>query len=261
MTIPNKHLRRNIINIINKGGAPHIGTALSMVEILNSIFMTMDLEKIKRGTRDRDRFIMSKGHGAGGLYAVMHEHGLLEEESLASFHQNGSLLAGHASHFVKYIEHSTGALGHGLSPALGMAIGLRSLKSTAKVFVLVGDGELHEGSNWEAIMLAGHLGLENLYVIVDNNGHDQMGALEESCGLEPLRAKFESFHFAVADVDGHSEEAIMAALQKSGNHQPTAVICRTTKGKGISFMENNIIWHYRTPIGEEYEQALAELKD
>ena len=230
MTTPNKQLRRKILEVISRGGSPHIASAFSMVEILNAVFRTMALEKIK-------------------------------DDDLASFHANGSLLAGHASHFVKYIEHSTGALGHGLSPALGMAIGLRALKSEARVFVLVGDGELHEGSNWEAIMLAGHLGMENLYVLVDSNGYDQMGPLGSSCGIEPLRAKFESFNFATAEVDGHSEQEIMGVIQKSENKKPTAVICRTVKGKGVSFMESNVVWHYRTPAGEEYEKALAELND
>ena len=232
-----------------------------MVEILNSIFRTMDLEKIRKGARDRDRFILSKGHGAAGLYVLMHKHGLMGDAELSSYHQNGSLLAGHASHFVKYIEHSTGALGHGLAPALGMAIGLRTLKSTSKVYVLVGDGELHEGSNWEALMLAGHLGMENLYVLVDNNGYDQMGRLKECCDIEPLRAKLESFNFEVEEVDGHSEDEITAALKKSGNKKPTALICRTVKGKGVSFMEGNAVWHYRPPAGEDYAKALDELKD
>ena len=261
MTTPNKQLRRKILEVISKGGSPHIASAFSMVEILNAVFRTMALEKIKDGARDRDRFVMSKGHGAGALYVIMHAYGLMGDDDLASFHANGSLLAGHASHFVKYIEHSTGALGHGLSPALGMAIGLRALKSEARVFVLVGDGELHEGSNWEAIMLAGHLGMENLYVLVDSNGYDQMGPLGSSCGIEPLRAKFESFNFATAEVDGHSEQEIMGVIQKSENKKPTAVICRTVKGKGVSFMESNVVWHYRTPAGEEYEKALAELND
>ncbi len=261
MITPNRPLRRSIVELIRTGGSPHVASALSMVEILNSIFTVMDIEKIRAGARDRDRFVMSKGHGAGGLYVIMRKHGLMTDAQLSSFHQNGSLLAGHASHFVKYVEHSTGALGHGLSPALGMAIGLRSLKSASKVFVLVGDGELHEGSNWEALMLAGHLGLTNLSVLIDNNGYDQMGALSACCDIEPLRAKFESFNFEVAEVDGHSEDEIIGVLKKSGNKKPIAIICHTTKGKGVSFMEGNTVWHYRTPVGEEYEKALAELKD
>ena len=259
MTTPNIPLRRRIIELVAKGGSPHVATALSMVEILQAIFSVMDLEKIRRGARDRARFVMSKGHGAAALYAVMHAHGLMDDATLATFHQNGSLLAGHASHFVKYVEHSTGALGHGLAAALGMAVGLRALGSDARVLVLVGDGELHEGSNWEALMLAGHLGMRNLCVLIDHNGYDQMGPLEKSCDVEPLRAKLESFKFQTAEADGHSTPDIGAALGHRADDKPTAVICRTVKGKGVSFMEGNTVWHYRTPAGEEYQKALSEL--
>lgn len=260
METPNKDLRRKIVELTSAVGYPHVGTALSMVEILSAIFASIDVKKIKDWSPNRDRLVMSKGHGAVGLYVVMQKYDLLTERQLGSYSENGTLLAGHATHFVHGIEHSTGALGHGLPVGVGMAIGLHSKKSAARVFVVVGDGELNEGSNWEAIMLAGHLGLGNLVVLVDSNGIDQMGKVEDCCGIEPLSRKFESFRFSVIEVLGHDEKAIMREIQDSkGLGKPTTIICRTTKGKGVSFMEGNTLWHYRTPKGDEYKRALAEL--
>lgn len=246
--------------MVSASGAAHIGAALSAVEIINSVFREVDVEKIKRHENERDRIILSKGHGTAGLYAVMHHWGLLTKEEIDSYCQNGTILAGHASHHVPFVEHSTGALGHGLPVALGMAIGLRSKKYVARVFVIVGDGELHEGSNWEAIMLAGHLKMNNLCVLVDRNKMSQIGEIAKCCDIEPLKAKFESFNFTVHEVDGHDEDAIREVIQETKQSiTPTAIICHTIKGKGISFMENNNIWHYRAPKGEEYDKAIAEL--
>ena len=261
MTTPNRRLRRTIIELIHHGSSPHVASALSVVEILNAVYTIMDVEKIRRRDQDRDRLVLSKGHSTCALYAVMAEHGLMPKDTLTTFHANGSLLAGHASHFVEHIEHSTGALGHGLSAALGMALGLRSLGSNSRVFVVTGDGELHEGSNWEALMLAGHLGLNNLGVLIDNNGIDQMAKLEHCCSIEPLRPKLESFGFFVEEVDGHDETAMtkILARDRRASTKPFALICATVKGKGVSFMEGNTVWHYRTPQGDDYEKALMEL--
>ncbi|MBI1975601.1 MAG: transketolase [Candidatus Vogelbacteria bacterium] len=260
MEIPNKKLRKQIVELIHKGGSPHIGSALSMVEMISAVFSSMDIEKIKHRAPDRDRFIQSKGHGVAALYAVMARHGLISPEALATFHSNGSLLAGHASHFVPFIEHSTGALGHGLSVALGAALGLRSIECQGRVFVLLGDGELHEGSNWEAIMLAGHLGMENLTALVDNNGLDQMGKLNACCGIEPLVEKFKSFGWNAVRLNGHDETAISKTISDNKRRgKPLAIICNTVKGKGVSFMEGEAVWHYRTPRDADYETALTEL--
>ena len=148
----NNHIRRTIINMVHKGKAAHVGSALSMVEILNSIFSVVNIEKIKSNSVDRDRVILSKGHGTSGLYAVMFHNGLLKKNHINDYFKNGSLMAGHASHSIQCVEHSTGALGHGLSVALGIAIGSKSKNYKNHVYVVVGDGELHEGSNWEALM-------------------------------------------------------------------------------------------------------------
>jgi len=258
--VPNKEIRRVIVDIVQDSGAAHIGSALSMVEIGNAIYKSIDIDKIRANAPDRDRVILSKGHATAGLYAVLHHHGLLTDAEIRTYFKNGTLLAGHTSHHVPHVEHSTGALGHGFPVALGMAIGLRTKKSSARVFVIVGDGELHEGSNWEAIMLAGHLKLGTLMVFVDQNHLSQFGTVDDCCDVDPIRAKFESFKWRVAEVDGHDERAIMRAIEEAHDViQPTAVICRTVKGKGISFMEHNNIWHYRAPQGEDYEKAKAEL--
>lgn len=258
----NKPIRKIILEIIHNSGAAHIGSALSMVEILNTIFKNVDLQKIKNSANDRDRIILSKGHGTAGLYATMFHHNLLNEGDLATYFKNGSLLAGHASHHVPHVEHSTGGLGHGLPVAVGVAIGMRTKNIQSRVFVVLGDGEMHEGSNWEAIMYAGHLRLGNLIIFIDYNQLSQVGEIDNCCTLEPLKSKLESFNFRVFDVDGHDEQAINQVIQQSKNSSiPTAIICHTIKGRGISFMEKNNLWHYRCPQGEDYEKALTELRE
>ena len=248
--------------MINSGGAAHIGSALSMVEILNTVFKNVDILKIKNNDPKRDRVILSKGHATAGLYAVMYHHGLLEKSLIDTYFKNGTVLAGHASHHVPFVEHSTGGLGHGLSVGVGVAIGMRSKKIDSNVFVILGDGEMQEGSNWEAIMLAGHLKLENLTILIDINNLGQVGKLEDCCTLEPLDKKLESFNFNTYDVNGHSEEEINNVIQKSKNsHKPTAILCRTIKGRGISYMEKNNLWHYKCPKDEFYDKAMMELKD
>jgi transketolase len=262
MGVPNKAIRRTIVDIVHNSGAAHIGSALSVVEIANAIYRSVDLGKIKAKDPGRDRIILSKGHAAAGLYAVLHHQGLLSDEEVNTYFKNGTLLAGHASHNVPCVEHSTGALGHGLPVGLGVAIGLKSKKILARVFVITGDGELHEGSNWEAIMLAGHLKLGNLVILVDQNHLSQFGSVDVCCDVDPLKAKFESFKWNAVEVDGHNEEQIIKSIDSAKNSdRPTAIICHTIKGKGISFMENDNIWHYRSPQGEDYEKAKAELVD
>jgi len=260
--VANKNIRRTILKIINSGGAAHIGSAFSMVEILNTVFKNVDILKIKNKDSKRDRVILSKGHATAGLYAVMYHHGLLEKSLIDTYFKNGTVLAGHASHHVPFVEHSTGGLGHGLSVGVGVAIGMRSKKIDSNVFVILGDGEMQEGSNWEAIMLAGHLKLENLTILIDINNLGQVGKLEDCCSLEPLGKKLESFNFNTYDINGHNEEEINKAIQKSQNsNKPTAILCRTIKGCGVSYMEKNNLWHYKCPKDEFYEKAMMELKD
>ncbi len=257
----NSNIRKTILSMVNKGGASHIGAAFSMVEILNAVYKSVDIQKIADKDEDRDRVILSKGHGASGLYAVMFHHGLLTQTAIDSYFLNGSIMAGHASHFIENVEHSTGALGHGLSVGLGMAIGSRSKGYLNRVFVIVGDGELHEGSNWEAIMFAGHNKTKNLCILIDKNERSQMGATSDACTLDPLIEKFKAFNFESYEVgNGHDEAEIIEIIKKTKNSKkPIAIICNTIKGKGVSFMEGDNIWHYRSPQGEDYENALSEL--
>lgn len=255
-------IRRNVLDIIYHGSASHCGTSLSCVEILSAVYRSVDVEKIRNNQSERDRVILSKGHAAATLYATLMHFGLMEEGQLNTYYCNGSLLSGHASHFVPYVEHSTGSLGHGLPVSVGIALGLKSKNYKGRVYTIVGDGELNEGSNWEALMLAGHLRLNNLCVIIDNNNLGGIEKTSDVCSLEPLQHKLDGFNFEVHDVDGHDEELLYKLIQDSNlSERPVAMICRTVKGKGVSFMENNNAWHYRPPNKEAYEKALSELKD
>lgn len=252
-----------ILEMIHRSGASHIASSLSAVEILTAIYDSVDLEKIRNRTDDRDRVIVSKGHAAAALYAVLCRRGLIEKALLDTYCKNDSLLSGHVSHFVPYVEHSTGALGHGLSVGVGVAIGLKSRRLTSsRVYVVVGDGEMHEGSNWEALMLAAHHGLNNLCVLIDNNNLGGIGRTDECCSLREIRRMLEGFGVAVFAADGHDVAEIRAILERTSRNgaKPVAVICQTVKGKGISFMEGSNVWHYRPPNAEAYQKALLELQ-
>ena len=248
--------------MVSRGEASHLGSALSMVEIMTAIYKLVDIQKIKDQTPDRDRVILSKGHGAACMYAVMYHYGMLNQGDIDSYCQNGSTMAGHASHFVDNVEHSTGALGHGLSVGLGIAIGSDTRGYNNRVFVVVGDGELHEGSNWESIMYAGHYKASKLCVLVDKNDFSMMGSIAKACSLDPLADKFESSNFDVQEIeDGHDETVILNTIRETrDSKRPVSIICNTVKGKGISFMENNNVWHFRPPKGADYVNAMKELK-
>ena len=253
-------LRKRVLDIIYQSKASHIGSSFSVIEILSAVYRGINVNKIMDKKYGRDRVILSKGHSAAALYAVLNHLGLLSDEELKTYYRNGSLLSGHASHFVPCVEHSTGALGHGLPVAVGIGIGLKSKGLDSRVYVIVGDGELHEGSNWEALLLAGHLKLDNLCVLIDRNGLSGIGDINSSCSFNSLENKLKSFGFKTFEVDGHDEEEIYQTIQEMKESEtPGAVICHTIKGKGVSFMENNNVWHYRPPNDEEYEKALIEL--
>jgi transketolase len=211
---------------------------------------------------DRDRFILSKGHSCAGAYAVLAECGFFPLEWLESFYHNGARLAGHITAAgIPGVEVSTGALGHGLSISCGLALaGLRDGRPY-RVFTLLSDGECDEGSTWEAVLFAGHHRLENLTAIVDYNKIQSLGRCKDVLDLDPLGAKWAAFGWAVREIDGHDVAAVEAALAKLPQQpgKPSCVIAHTVKGKGVSFMEDKLLWHYRTPAGEEYQRALAEL--
>ncbi len=255
-----KAARRLIAEIIHRASASHIGTAFSLVEILRAIYRNTDVSKILRWEDDRDRVILSKGHGATAFYVVMHQFGLLAREELLTYGRNGSVMSGHVSHFIPRIEHSTGALGHGFSVSVGVAIGLKARDLSSRVFVVTGDGEMHEGSNWEACMLAGHLKLNNLCLLIDANNLGGITCTSEVCSLEPLLDKLHAFGFEAHEVDGHNEEALCDLIGKTSiAKRPVAIVCRTVKGKGVSFIEHQNVWHYRPPNKEAFEKILAEL--
>jgi transketolase len=213
---------------------------------------------------ERDRFILSKGHACAGLYVVLAERGFFPESWLEEFYVDGGHLAGHATHVgVPGVEVSTGSLGHGLALSAGMALVAKRGNRGFRVFVMLSDGECDEGSTWEAALFAPFHQLDNLTVIIDYNKIQSFGTVKEVLDLEPLGAKWRSFGWSVREIDGHNHIEIEEALQTAAGQQgkPTCIIAHTIKGKGVSFMENNLLWHYRTPDPDELRLALAELEE
>lgn len=252
-----KKIRLDIIRMLFDSKASHLGSSMSVVEILTAMFSSVDIKKIKSKNVNRDRIIISKGHCAAGYNAAMHAFGLLSKKQINTYHKDNSYLAGHASHTVNYVEHSTGALGHGLAVAAGCAIGLKSRKEKKSlVLCLCGDGELHEGSIWETLLLAAHKKLDNLVVLIDHNRMSNITFTNKVVGLNPLKKKFESFKLETSSVDGHNIKKIKDIIKnKTFKNKPLVIICNTTKGKGVSFAENNQIWNYRSLDDKHYEIA------
>lgn len=251
-------VRRTILEMIHRAQASHLGTSMSAVEILIAVYQACDIDAIRDGRHDRDRVFVSKGHAAAATYAVMHHFGLLDAETLHTYHLDGSALAGHVSHATPYVEHSTGALGHGLPVAVGTALGLRSRgASQSRVFCVLGDGELQEGAIWEAVMLAAHHRLSRLVAIVDNNRVSSIRPTAEVIDLEPIADRFAGFGFAVHHVDGHDVKALGGAIEvANGGDLPTLIVADTVKGRGVAFAEGMPIWHYRTLDDALYAEAL-----
>ena len=210
----------------------------------------------------RDRFILSKGHAGAGVYAALAERGFFSTSMLAQHYQNGSKLSGHVSHKgVLGVELSTGSLGHGLGVAAGMAYAAMKDHKSHRVFVVMSDGECDEGSNWEASMFAAHHKLSNLVAVVDRNKLQSIKSTEKTMRLEPFSEKWQAFGWHVVEVDGHDHDSLLDVFGQVGREEkPLCVIAHTTKGKGVSFMENQVLWHYRSPQGEEYEHAIKELE-
>jgi transketolase len=235
---------------------------MSVVEMLMAIYSSLDLDRIRTKAPDRSRVIVSKGHCAAAVYAVMAHYGLLDFATLETYHQDDSDLPGHVSHYVDLVEHSTGALGHGLSVACGCAIGLRSRGfNQSQVFALVGDGEIQEGSIWEAVMLAKHHNLSNLITLVDNNKISSITNTYEVLDMRPLKDRFAGFGLKVYEVDGHNLGEITAAIEAiKADSEVSAIICHTIKGYGVPFAENEPIWHYRPLNDKDYQAALAHLE-
>ncbi|ATQ41138.1 transketolase [Caulobacter mirabilis] len=256
-------LRRHVVRMTHRGNSSHVGSALSMADIMAVLYgRVLRVDPSQPKWPGRDRFILSKGHAGACVYAALAERGFFPVEQLEQHYSNGSVLSGHVSHKgVPGVELSTGSLGHGLGVGGGMAKQLRRLGGNQRVFVVLSDGECDEGSNWEAILFASHHRLDNLVAIIDYNKIQSLASVAETLALEPFADKWTAFGWAVRRVDGHDHAALHAVLDgaplESG--KPTVIIADTTKGKGVSFMEDSVLWHYRSPQGEEYENALAEL--
>lgn len=258
-----RKVRIHCLHMVNSGRSSHIGSALSVVDILAVLYGRI-LRHFPQNPRllDRDRFILSKGHAGAAVYATLAEVGYFPVEQLATHYQNGSYLSGHVSHRgVPGVEFSTGSLGHGLPVAAGMAYAAKLDGRHHRIFVLLSEGDCDEGSNWEAILFAAHHGLDNLVALVDYNKIQSLGPTANTLALEPFGAKWKSFNWAVREIDGHDHEDIFGTLSEIPfqKGRPNVVIAHTVKGKGVSFMENKVLWHYRTPIGEEFTSALEEL--
>lgn len=257
-------IRIGTLRMINRSGASHVGSAFSMVELLVVLYwQALRIKPSDPEWNDRDRFILSKGHAVSALYAVLAARGFFPEEWLETFYQNGSRLAGHATRSgVPGIELSTGSLGHGLAVATGMALAGRRQGAPWRVFALLSDGECDEGSVWEAALFAPHHQLGNLVAIVDYNKIQSLGRVDQVMALEPFADKWRAFGWAVREVDGHDIDAVsrLFADLPFEPDRPNCVIAHTVKGKGVSFMEDDLLWHYRTPRGEEFDRALEELE-
>lgn len=256
-----KKLRSQIINMIADAQSGHPGGSLSAVEILACLYYyKMNVDPKNPLKEDRDRFVLSKGHAAPTIYAILADMGYFSEGELRNFRQLGSILQGHPdSKKVPCIEAATGSLGQGISIAVGMALGAKLKKNNINVFTLVGDGELQEGQVWEACTAAAHYKLDNLTVIVDNNGLQIDGTNDEVMSLGNIKAKFEAFGFCCLEIEGHNIEQIIYALDKASENKPKCIIAKTIKGKGISFMESQVGWHGKAPTDEERKAALKEL--
>ncbi|MAU10623.1 MAG: transketolase, partial [Anaerolineaceae bacterium] len=255
--------RKTILEIIHHGGAGHTAGSLSCVDILNVLYnKIMDITPENFDSVNRDHYIQSKGHSVEVLYTVLADQGFYPQDDLfKGLNQNHSKFIGHPTRKVPGIEHNTGALGHGLSVSVGLALAGKLNGHTYRVFTLLGDGELAEGSSWEASMSAAHYKLDNLIVIIDRNTLQITGRTEEVNGLEPLADKFTAFGYAVRQVDGNNVEALSNLLSQVPFEQgkPSLVLANTVKGKGVSYMEDQMVWHHKVPSDEQLVIALKEL--
>jgi transketolase len=246
------NIRKNILKKTFDAQSSHIGSCLSIVEILYVLYFL----KLKK----RDTFILSKGHAALALYSTLFEKKIISKKILDSYGKNNSHLMSHVSHKVRGIEFSTGSLGHGLPYAVGKALGEKVNRTKNKVYVLISDGELNEGTTWESLLFASFHRLDNLNIIVDYNKIQSLDFIKNVLKIEPLKKKINSFNCNVIKIDGHNIEKILKSLITKKNGKPNFIIANTIKGKGIDFMENSIAWHYKSPNKLELDLALSQLK-
>jgi transketolase len=267
-----RRIRAHTLKMVHRAKASHVGTCLSMTDLLAVLYgAILWVDPALPEWEDRDRFILSKGHGAAALYATLAERGFFPIDWLDTYGCDGTRLAGHISHYgVPGVEVSTGSLGHGLSLACGMAMGCKHDGRPSRVFALLSDGECDEGSTWEAVLFAPHHHLDNLIAIIDYNKIQSFGSVREVLDLEPFAAKWRSFGWHVQEINGHDLRQIQAALtlpslsasdggSNTTSGKPCVVIAHTIKGRGVSFMENQLDWHYKSPDADQLDKALVEL--
>jgi transketolase len=257
-----RQVRRNLWRALRAGGSGHAGGSSSAADILSALyFYRLRIRPTEPDWPERDRFVLSKGHANAALGAVLAQAGFIDDAVIDRFYHFESPFGMHPDIKVPGVEMCTGALGHGLAIAVGMALGARMQKLPFHTFVMLGDGELHEGSNWEAAMAASHYRLANLTVIVDHNKISQSGRVEELVRIDPLADKWRAFGFEVREIDGHDMAQVVDALDALplDSDRPTALIAHTVKGKGVSFAENTYLWHSNNVNDETYERALGEL--
>jgi transketolase len=253
-------LRRHVVRMCSQGGSSHVGSGLSIADIVAVLYgEVLRIDPRRPDWPERDRFILSKGHAGACVYAALAESGFFDVAALDGHYRNGSNLSGHVSHKgVPGVELSTGSLGHGLGVGAGMAYNLKRLGGEQRVFVVLSDGECDEGSTWEAAMFAAHHRLGNLCAVIDYNKLQSLGRVSDTINLEPLAAKWRAFGWNALRIDGHDHDALRAAFADKAD-RPTCIVADTVKGRGVSFMENEVLWHYRAPRGEEYVAAMREL--
>lgn len=263
-----RNLRRQMVKMLASARRGHVGSAFSVVEIIRVLFDDILKYDSKRPKwPDRDRFLLSKGHGCMALYVMLAEKGFFPESELWTFCHDGSMLGGHPDHHLPGVEASTGSLGHGLPIGVGFAINARYQQAEHRVFVVIGDGESNEGSIWEAALCAGKHKLNNLTVIVDYNKHQSYGSTSEVQDLEPISSKWAAFGFATTEVNGHNVDELLAVFKKLpiDPNRPTAIICHTVKGKGVEFIEDDMEWHHKNRVSDEEVDSLlidlAEIKE
>lgn len=254
-----RRIRRHALHMVHRARSSHIGTCLSMADILAVLYgAVLRIDPRHPRSLTRDRLIVSKGHGAAIVYAVLAESGFFDREALATYCESGSSLTGHVNHHVPGIDFSTGSLGHGLPVAAGLALAAKRDGGSWRTYAIVSDGEMDEGTTWEAALFAQHHALDSLTVIVDYNKIQSFGRVDEVLRLEPLGDKWRSFNWHVVEIDGHDHEALVAALapHRVVPEKPTVVIAHTVKGKGVPFMEDQLAWHYRSPNDQQLHDAL-----
>lgn len=257
-------VRKGIVTAVHSAKAGHPGGSLSAADVFTYLyFEEMNIDPKNQKAPDRDRFVLSKGHTAPGLYSTLAHRGYFPVEDLKTLRKMGSYLQGHPClQHVPGVDMSSGSLGQGISAAVGMALAAKLDQKDYRTYCLCGDGEIQEGQVWEAAMFAGHRKLDNLVVIVDNNGLQIDGKIEDVCSPYPIDKKFEAFNFHVINVNGHDFDALRSAFKEARDTKgmPTCIIVKTTKGKGVSFMENQASWHGTAPNDEQYEIAMADLE-